>query len=64
MELKEKDPQVLPPIRPYPRTIYIVWIPAPYRIKILRFQVKGSFQSWRIMQSKIGTKPVEDPRLS
>ena len=64
MELKERYIQVLPPIWPYPRTIYVMWIPAPYWIKTLRFQVKGSFQSWRIMESKIGTKPVENPRLS
>lgn len=49
LELKKGYLQVLPSIRPYPRTVYIMRIPAPYRIQTFRLQVKGSFQSWGIM---------------
>ncbi len=55
--------QILPSIRPHPCTVYIMWIPAPYRIEALRLQIQGSFQSWRIMESEIGTEPIENPRL-
>jgi hypothetical protein len=39
-------------------------IPGPYRPESLRVEVQSSFQGGRIVETEVGSKPVDDPGVS
>lgn len=56
--------QILPSVRSHSSSIDIMRIPTPDRIQARWLKLERSFEGRRIVQTKIGSKPIENPGFS